>query len=33
MKQKKLKLGLLEGIAFFKIHKDFKKTDEEFLKS
>ncbi|MDO8570257.1 MAG: prevent-host-death protein [Candidatus Daviesbacteria bacterium] len=32
MKQKKFKLGLLEGKASFKIHDDFKMTDEEFLK-
>lgn len=33
MKQTKFKLGLLEGKASFKIHNDFKMTDEEFLKS
>lgn len=33
MKENKLKLGLLEGKASFKIHSDFKMTDEEFLKS
>ena len=32
-KQNKIKLGLLEGIASFKIKKDFKMTDEEFLAS
>ena len=31
--QAKFKLGLLEGKASFKIHNDFKMTDEEFLKS
>lgn len=30
---KKIKLGLLEGKATFKIHKDFKMTAEEFLRS
>lgn len=29
----KFKLGLLEGKASFKTHRDFKMTDEEFLKS
>lgn len=29
----KFKLGLFEGKAFFKIHKNFKMTDEEFLQS
>jgi len=33
IKTKTIKLGLLEGKASFKIHKDFKMTDEEFLKS
>lgn len=33
LKQTKFKLGLLEGKASFKIHSDFKMTDEEFLKS
>ena len=33
MKKTKFKLGLLEGKASFKIHKDFKLTDEEFLRS
>lgn len=33
IKSKKIKLGLLEGKIFFKIHKGFKMTDEEFLKS
>lgn len=33
MKQKKFKLGLLEGKASFKICNDFKMTDEEFLRS
>lgn len=32
-KSKKIKLGLLEGKASFKIHPDFKMTDEEFLQS
>lgn len=33
-KSKKMrKLGILEGKASFKIHKDFKMTDEEFLNS
>lgn len=31
--QNKIKLGLLEGKASFKIHGDFKMTDEEFLNS
>ena len=30
---KKIKLGLLKGKASFKIHPDFKMTDEEFLQS
>ena len=30
---KKIKLGILEGKASFKIHPDFKMTDEEFLQS
>ncbi len=29
----KFKLGLLEGKASFKIHENFKMTDEEFLNS
>lgn len=33
LKQKKFKLGLLERKASFKIHHDFKMTDEEFLRS
>lgn len=33
LKQKKFKLGLLQGKAFFKIHSDFKMSDKEFLKS
>jgi len=33
LKQKKFKLGLLEGKATFRIYNDFKMTDEEFLKS
>ena len=33
LKTKKIKLGILEGKASFKIHSDFKMTDEEFLKS
>lgn len=33
MKKMKFKLGLLEGKASFKIHEDFKMTDEEFLSS
>lgn len=33
LKKAKFKLGLLEGKASFKIHPDFKITDEEFLKS
>ena len=33
IKSNKVKLGLLKGKAFFKIHHDFKMTDEEFLKS
>ena len=33
IKQKKFKLGLLEGKASIKIHDDFKMTEEEFLSS
>ena len=33
MKGNKIKLGSLQGKASFKIHKDFKMTDEEFLNS
>ena len=33
LKKTKFKLGLLEGKASFKIHNNFKMTDEEFLKS
>lgn len=33
MGQNKIKLGILEGKASFKITGDFKITDEEFLKS
>lgn len=33
IKKPKFKLGLLEGKASFKIHDDFKMTDEEFLNS
>lgn len=33
IKQNKIKLGSLKGKATFKIHKDFKMTDEEFLQS
>jgi len=33
LKQTMLKLGLLEGKATFKMHSDFKMTDEEFLSS
>lgn len=33
MKKTEFKLGLLENKASFKIHKDFKMTDEEFLNS
>jgi len=33
LKQAKFKLGLLEGKASFKIHEDFKMTDEEFARS
>ena len=33
MNKTKFKLGLLEGKASFKIHDDFKMTDEEFLNS
>lgn len=29
----KIKLGLFKGKFSFKIHKDFKMTDEEFLNS
>jgi len=32
-KKNKIKLGLLEGKATFKIKKGFKMTDEEFLNS
>ena len=32
-KGNKIKLGSLQGKASFKIHKDFKMTDEEFLNS
>lgn len=32
-KNHSIKLGLLEGKASFKMHDDFKITDEEFLKS
>lgn len=32
-KHNKIKLGLLVGKASFKIHTDFKMTDEEFLSS
>ncbi len=31
--KKKFKLGILAGKASFKIHNDFKMTDEEFLNS
>ena len=31
--QKSRRLGLLDGKAGFKIHKDFSMTDEEFLAS
>lgn len=31
LKKKKLKFGTLEGKASFKLHKDFKMTDEELL--
>ncbi|OGD91027.1 prevent-host-death protein [Candidatus Curtissbacteria bacterium RIFCSPHIGHO2_02_FULL_42_15] len=31
IKKTNFKLGLLEGKASFKIHKDFKISDEEFL--
>ena len=33
MKSKKIKLGLLEGKASAKFARDFKMTDEEFLRS
>lgn len=33
MKKMEFKLGLLEDKASFKIHEDFKMTDEEFLNS
>ncbi len=33
MKKSGIKLGILEGKASFKIHKDFKMTDEELLNS
>lgn len=33
IKGNKVKLGSLEGKATFKIHSDFKMTDEEFLNS
>ncbi len=33
VQQNKVKLGLLEGKASFKITNDFKITDEEFFKS
>ena len=33
LKKVEFKLGLLEGKASFKIHHNFKITDEEFLKS
>lgn len=33
IKSKKIKLGLLDGKASFKIHSDFKMTDQEFLQS
>lgn len=33
IKKIKFTLGLLEGKASFKIHKNFKMTDEEFLSS
>ena len=33
MNKTKFKLGLLEGKAFFKLHHDFKMTDEELLNS
>lgn len=33
IKSKKIKLGFLKDKVFFKIHKGFKMTDEEFLKS
>ena len=32
-KQHKIKLGSLKGKASFKLHPDFKMTDEEFLNS
>ena len=31
--KKKFKLGLLDGKAHVKFHKDFKMTEEEFLRS
>lgn len=33
MKQTMFKLGLLQEKATFRMHSDFKMTDEEFLKS
>lgn len=33
VKQKKIKLGIWEGKGSFKLAKDFKMTEEEFLKS
>ncbi len=33
VKQNRIKLGSLKGKASFKIHGDFKMTDEEFLNS
>lgn len=33
LKQVKFKLGLLEGKASFRLHQDFKITDEELLSS
>lgn len=33
IKTNQFKLGLLDRKASFKIHKDFKMTDEEFLRS
>lgn len=33
IKSQKIKLGMLKGKAFLRIHDDFKMTDEEFLKS
>lgn len=32
-KEKRIKFGSLEGKASYKISRDFKMTDEEFLKS